>query len=274
MSIRIAEVIRVLEEFAPLGLAEEWDAIGLQLGDPEQDCSVVAVALDLMHATLEEAVAAEAELIVVHHPLLFRPVPKIRYDRPQGHLIQRLCAEKIALYAAHTNLDSTAGGLNDYLAGQIELTAMEPLIPPRPTTPDSFRKQTVGLGRVGLLKQPGTLNQLAKKLAKTFSPEAMRIIGHEHQEVTRVALCTGSGGSLMREAIASGADCYVTGDVKYHQALDAEAAGMAVLDVGHYATEISAIEILMDVLKKSFGKKIRTVPLTTAHDPIRPYQPL
>jgi len=272
MSHRIADVINALEEFAPTSLAEEWDAVGLQIGDPSQECQAVAIALDLTLATLEEAVASEANLIVTHHPLLLRPIKTIRFDQPQGHLIQRLCEEKISLYAMHTNLDSTVGGLNDFLAAKIDLENARPLIDPPKTLPESLQGKTVGLGRVGELKKAGTLRQLAKKLIESFAPEDLRMIGHEHQEVSRVALCTGSGGSLMREAIASGADCYITGDVKYHQALDAEAAGMAVLDVGHYASEIVAIEIITSVLKKGLGDSPRVIPLEIETDPLRSFQ--
>lgn len=270
----VSDIIRILEDFAPVELAYEWDSVGLQIGDPNKVCRTVAVTLDLGVATLEEAIAREADLIVAHHPLLFRSPKEIRFDRPHGHLIQRLCEEKISFYAIHTNLDSTIGGLNDFLVEKIGLVDSTPLVNPPKTLPETFHGKTVGLGRVGPLKKPGTLKQLAKRLTETFEPESLRIIGHEHQEVSTVAICTGSGGSLIREAIASNADCFITGDVKYHQALDAEAAGMAVLDLGHYASEIPAIQILSNVLKKGLDDTVKIVPLTTAHDPLRSFRPL
>lgn len=99
----------------------------------------------------------------------------------------------------------------------------------------------------------------------------MRIIGHEHEEVSKVALCTGSGGSLVSDAIASGADCFITGDVKYHQALDAEAAGMAILDVGHYSSEITCIALLASLLKNRFGDTLQINGIVDVFDPIRPF---
>lgn len=267
----VADVIRVIEDFAPLGLAEDWDNVGLQIGQMDAPCRHVAVALDLTLATLEASLAAEADLILTHHPLLFRSLKSIQYDEPQGHLIQRICEAKVSVYAAHTNLDSTVGGLNDWLADLIDLQERTTLLPPPKSTPSSLLDKLVGLGRVGQLKKPGTLNHLAKHLRSNLDPESMRMIGHEHQEVSKVALCTGSGGTLMKEAIASGADCYITGDVKYHQALDAEAAGMAVLDVGHFASEIASIEILQSMLNKRLGPQIRIEPIRVAMDPIRTY---
>lgn len=268
----VAEVTAALETFAPLSLAEEWDSVGLQIGDPKARCQTIAIGLDLTLATLEEAIAAEADLIITHHPLLFsRRLRTIRFDQPIGHLIQRLCEEKISYYTAHTNLDSTHGGLNDSMAEQLQLTDLKSLLPPSSQIPPALAKKVVGLGRVGRLKTPGTLGQLAKQVQEIFQPEDLRIIGHEHQELIQIALCTGSGGSLMREAIASGADCYITGDVKYHQALDAEAAGMAVLDVGHYASELPAIAILHDVLEKAFGNSVQLVQLKSAGDPLRSF---
>lgn len=271
-TLTVRDVIEVLEEFAPSSLAEDWDAVGLQVGNPEQSCRTVAVGLDLTLATLETALAQEADLIITHHPLLFRPLQEIRFDRPHGHLVQQLCEANISFYAAHTNLDSTAGGLNDHLAALINLVDLKPLIPPSMPLPTSLQDKLVGLGRIGRLKKPGTLAQLARQLDDALSPESLRIIGHEHGEVQKVAVCTGSGGSLVAEAIKSGADCFVTGDVKYHQALDAEAAGMFVLDVGHYASEIACISILCSLLSNRFGDSLDLVPLDNLYDPLRSFQ--
>lgn len=271
-TLTVRDVIEVLEEFAPTALAEEWDSVGLQVGNPEQTCRTVAIGLDVTHATLETALSQEADLIICHHPLLFRPPPAIRFDKPQGHLIQQLCEAKISCYAMHTNLDSTVGGLNDHLATILNLIEVDSLIARPPQTPPSFQDKVVGLGRVGRLKKPGTLAQLARQIDEALSPESLRIIGHEHGEVQRVAVCTGSGGSLVHDAIKSGADCFVTGDVKYHQALDAEAAGMYILDVGHYASEISCISILCSLLANRFGDGLELVPLDSLYDPLRSFK--
>ncbi len=269
--MRNQDIIDVLEDFAPLGLAEEWDAVGLQVGDPQQECNTVALALDLTAENLAEAQAVGANMIVVHHPILMRATKTIRYDQPLGHLIQQLCTHKLSLYVMHTNLDSTRGGLNDHLANAIGLINVRSLLPAPATTPERFQGQVVGLGRIGELQEGIPLATLATRLQEELRPEALRIIGPDQRQIQSVALCSGSGGSLVHQAINSGADCYVTGDVKYHQALDAEAAGLCILDAGHYATEISSIAIMQSVLTTKFGNDLNIVRLEKARDPLRAF---
>ncbi len=272
MNKTVADIITVLEDFAPTGLAENWDAVGLQVGAPQQACKKVGLALDLTKQTLQEALNKQVDLIVVHHPLLFRPVKAIRFDEPMGTLLQTLCAKKIGLYAAHTNLDSTVGGLNDYLADQIDLRERRSILPQPDTTPAAFRDTVAGLGRAGSLPEPTSLGALANKLNKRFKPAALRIIGDKNRIIETVAMCTGSGGALIAEAATTGADCYITGDVKYHQALDAEAIGLSVLDVGHFATEITCISILEKALTPTLGQFIEIVSLTSAQDPLQSFK--
>jgi dinuclear metal center YbgI/SA1388 family protein len=269
--LRIQDITSSMDDFAPPRLAENWDTVGLQIGEPERLCQTVCLALDLTRNTLDEAIAHGADLIITHHPLLLRPPQSIRFDQPLGNLIQRLCAENISLYAVHTNLDSTAGGLNDHLAKIVGIEVTRSLSPPPISALNISHDKVVGLGRVGHLKKTESLKHLANRLHESLNPAALRVIGDNDREVTTVALCTGSGGSLVQEAIASGADCFVTGDIKYHQALDARAVGMAIIDVGHYATEIASISILKSVLTTRFGSDLKIIPLKAAADPLRAY---
>lgn len=271
--MRICDVVTALEEFAPTCLAEEWDSVGLQIGDPSRPCRIATLALDLTKKTLKESIDYQADLIITHHPLLFRPINAIRFDQTIGELIQQLCEKKISFYTAHTNLDSTEGGLNDHLANTIGLKDTSYLHPLPPTIPEEWRKRRVGLGRVGTLHETISLKQLADKLQKALQPEALRIIGSIDHEVRTVAVCSGSGGSLIPRAIESGADCFVTGDVKYHQAREAEAAGMGILDVGHYATEIASVSLLQSVLSSQFENDLKIIPLESDSDPLQPYRP-
>ena len=257
----------VLEAFAPLALAADWDAVGLQVGDPTRPCARIGIGLDVIASTLEEALTANVDLIVSHHPLFLRPTKSIRFDQPQGHLIQQLCTHQVSVYAMHTNLDATRGGLNDFLADQIGLKNRRSLLPAPQGLPQEF--EGAGLGRIGELKTPETLHALATRLQTRFQSQALRIIGKRQRELRSLALCTGSGGSLVHNAITSGVDGYITGDVKYHQALDAEAAGLAIIDIGHYASEIVCLEILSKVLRDGFGNSISIIPLTRAQDPLQ-----
>jgi GTP cyclohydrolase I len=270
-NLYVSDLVTVLEDFAPPFLAQDWDQVGLEIGELDRQCRVVCTSLDVTLATVEACIVNNADLLVVHHPLLFRPLKEIRFDKPIGHLVQKLCEHKISVYAAHTNLDSTHGGLNDHLADLVELEDLQSLLAAPTHVPDIWKKKGVGLGRIGRLKQAVTLNRLAKKLKSHLDPQAMRIIGHEHQEIEKVAICSGSGGDLINQAIQSGADCYITGDVKYHQALDAQAAGLAVLDIGHYASEVIAVDILASVISSSFAKDLTVLSLKEYADPLRSY---
>lgn len=223
----VGQVMQLLEDLAPPELAESWDQVGLQVGDPSQPVSRVLVALGITSGVVEEAVALGCEMIVAHHPLIFRPLASLRADRPAEALVLKVVAARLAVGVAHTNLDRARGGMNDWLAEELGL------LDPRPVEGYGL----VGLARIGHLPRPMTLAEWVREVARRLGVPALRYVGDPQRRVSTVMSMSGSGGSAIQAALREGADVLVTGDMKFHQALDAQESGLAVVDAGHFASE-------------------------------------
>lgn len=242
--MKIYEVCSVLEKYAPLTLAEDYDNVGLLVGDKNADVTGIITTLDVDIRVAAEAVDRGANLIVSHHPIMFSPIKKITADTPEGRLLMFLMQNNIAVYAAHTNLDSTEGGLNDLIAGFLSLTNTIPL---------HKYESGGGIGRVGTLPSAITLGELADKVRDTFSLPFVRYTGNAGRIISRVALCSGGGGSLTDDAINSGADVYITGDLKYNAVRDAAEYGLSIIEVDHFSSECFAKRLLAEILTDAFG---------------------
>lgn len=227
MSATVGQVLEQLEKIAPLELAEEWDNVGLLAGrlDAEVDC--VLCALDLTLEVVNEAVARGAQLIVTHHPILFRGRKNLREDDPEGKMLCALIRDNIALIAMHTNFDNAQPGVNDALAGVLGL------------------KNVIALEngmRVGSVNEMSFAEFSKAAEAKLGGP--IRKYGSVDRRVCRVAVLGGAGEDFVNQAAMAGADVYITGEMAYHKALDAAAAGVSILEAGHAATEKPGIYAL------------------------------
>ncbi len=340
------EIFRVLEEYFPLTLAEEWDNVGLQLGSMNCKVSRVLVALDLDGDVVTAARDGQAELIIIHHPLFFHDIKCINLDTPQGRIIQELLQAGITVYSAHTNLDAASAGLNQYLAeklglqkvrpwqqGQVEelyklvvyvpeshlevvrsaltsggagfignysdctfrvagtgtfkpLVGTDPFIgeigqveevaeyrletvvpagqlravmkamlaahPYEEVAYDLYRLSNRGRvfspGRIGLLPHPARLGEVAREVKQRLNLEYVLVVGNEDEVVEKIAVVSGSGASFISQARQEGAQALITGDIKYHEAREAEAMGFNIIDAGHYGTEKGVTELLKKVL--------------------------
>ncbi len=216
-----------MEELAPLELAMEWDNVGLQIGDATKKVSSVLVTLTVTREIVRKAIASEVDLIITHHPVIFKPLRQIRTDSPEGTLLAALLKHDLAVYVAHTNLDQAALGLNHWLAKEIGLEDARVLIP--------ALDRDHGLGRIGRIA-PRSLGEFATQLEALWD-SSVKIVGDGNQTISKVAVVGGSGGNFVHQAKSAGADVLVTGDVSYHDAIDARNLGLAVLDPGHFATE-------------------------------------
>lgn len=252
--MNVSDVKRAIEGYAPTFLAEEFDNVGLLVGDENNEVTSVLLTLDVDIDVAEEAVQKGANLIVSHHPIMFSPIKRITTETPEGRLLLYLIENKISVYSAHTNLDSAAGGLNDLIAALLELSNCHPL---------SGDGET-GLGRVGELPQEITLSTLCEKLKVIFSLPHIKFSGELVNIVKRVALCSGGGGSILEDALKSYADVYITGDIKYNGARKAADAGMHIIDVGHYESEILAPKLFERIIRDSLGDLI-TLHITKAN---------
>jgi dinuclear metal center YbgI/SA1388 family protein len=332
---KLTDILGIINKIAPAGLAESWDNVGLQVGDPTAEISRIMVALDATREVIEEAVNSGCQLLVTHHPLIFKPQKAISVATPQGRLIHAAIRGGLAVACLHTNYDIAAGGLNDVLAQRLGLSncavlqvtseqelaklvvfvpeshleqvrsALTPhaeslgdyrdcsfaapgegtftpldgadphigtvgklekvreyrlellvdranlakilksLVAAHPYEEPAFdiiplhnQGEQRGLGRIGYLPEATTLAAYANRVATQLSAPGLRFAGDPAATVTKVALCSGGGASVMRTASRAGAHVLVTGDVKYHEARDAEDLGIALIDAGHFPTEI------------------------------------
>lgn len=342
-------VFKVMEEWAPLSLAYEWDNVGLQIGLSNKPVKKVMITLDVLESVVDEAIEKGVNLIIAHHPLMFKPLQQIDLSTPKGRVIKKLIQHEITVYAAHTNLDIAIGGVNDILCDQLSVIERKNLVdfqteklfkivtyvpishadnvrealgdagagyigdyshcsfqtegqgtfkPLEGTTPyigtqdqlefvDEMRIETVidekrlanvidalihahpyeevaydifplmnqgtsyGLGRIGLLNQKMSLKNLADYVKKTFNLSHLRVIGDLEGDVQKIAVLGGSGEKYIHQAKKMGADVYITGDMSFHIAQDAEEMGLAVIDAGHYIEKVMK-KVTQDYLKERF----------------------
>ncbi len=237
MAFNVADIIGLMNKVAPPHLAETWDNSGLQVGDPFRPVRKIWVALDPLPEVVEKACDAEVDLLITHHPLIMTPVKSLDLSLPTGQIIARAIHSRLALFCAHTNFDSVKNGLNDILCDRIGVTGLRPLEENEDGTLE-------GIGRIGTLPSAQPLKTFAGRVKTVLGLNWLRLVGDPAMTVQTVAVCTGSGGSLIELFLATDADVYVTGDLKYHNARDAEAAGRALLDIGHFPSEHLMMEPL------------------------------
>lgn len=253
----VDDVARFLDQFAPADLAESWDNVGLLAGDRNAPVSKVMTCLTITPASAEEAISAGAELIVSHHPLPFHPLRRLTTDTPEGRLLCDLLAARIAIYSPHTAFDSTTGGINDRLAASLGLVDIQPLVVLKEsvTTPVVSGRDVVslrGAGRFGRAADSTTVEALAARVRQFLGVGQIQAVGDIQRVVKKVAVACGSAGEFLVPAHAAGCQLLVTGEVRFHTCLEAEALGMALLVVGHFASERFAVEVLAGVLAKQF----------------------
>ena len=222
----VAQLVALIDRVAPVALAEDWDNVGLVVGRHNRTVARVLVALELRHEVLHEARERRCDAIVVHHPPIFPSVASLTDGAPAAELVLTAAEERIAVVAAHTNLDAAAGGLNDQMAAMLGLSDARPLAP-------AVTDPAAGLGRVGTI--PGVaLEDLVRRVAGEI-PGAVTYAGDPGVHVSRVACCTGSGASMIPDARAAEAEVFVTSDLKYHDWDRAE--GMPLIAVPHAQVE-------------------------------------
>lgn len=247
--MQIKEVARTLERFAPLPLQESYDNAGLQIGLTEaQDVSGVLLCLDVTEDVIDEAERKDCNVIVAHHPLLFRGVKCVDGRTQVTRCLQRAIQKNVAVYAAHTNLDNAPGGVNFRMAEKIGLEDVH-FLQPLPSGQG-------GSGVVGVLPEASDAMTFLKKVKETFAVECLMHNNGPHRPIKRVALCGGAGDFLLDDAIKAGADVFLTGEMGYHRYFGHE-DDIWIGVLGHYQSEQFTIRLLHDLLKKAFP----TLPL-------------
>jgi dinuclear metal center YbgI/SA1388 family protein len=345
----LAAVTSFLKRFAPLELAEDWDNVGLLVGDADADARKVMTCLTVTPASAAEAIEEQAGLIVSHHPVLFRPTQRLTANAPQSKMLLDLIRAGVAIYSPHTAFDNAPGGINDILARRLGLVDVSPLRPiqragkckivvfvpepdlekvsdalfragagvigeyaqcsyrvtgvgtffgsdaSNPVVGQKGRREEVselrlevvcperhvasairamraahsyeepafdvyplqdyvhpGAGRIGKLASPATLDAFAALVKERLDARQVQVQGHADRRVERVALACGAGGEFLHDAIRSRADVFLTGEMRFHDHLAAEAQDLALVLPGHYATERPGVEELAELLQKQF----------------------
>ncbi|HHY79465.1 MAG TPA: Nif3-like dinuclear metal center hexameric protein [Thermoanaerobacter sp.] len=367
MGLKCQVIASIMDKLAPRKFAEEWDNVGLLIGDGSKDISKVLVALDATSEVIKEAVDKKVDMIVTHHPLIFKPIKNVRADNPVGSLLIQLIKNDISLYAAHTSFDIAPNGVNDILCnvlgiydrevldvtyserykkiavyvpqgyeevvrnamcsagagfvgnysdatfqargigtyrplegtnpfigetGKLEKTEevkIESIVPQRylekvvtamlnvhpyeEVAYDIYSlenvKEEYGLGRIGIISET-TLQELALQVKAKFKINNLRVVGDLNKKIRKVAVCGGSGASLIHKAVSKGADVLITADIGYHDAVEAQHLGLALIDAGHFATENIAVrfiaEYIIDETQKQ-GHEIEVLISESQKDP-------
>jgi dinuclear metal center YbgI/SA1388 family protein len=242
--LTVADVARFLDEFAPPTLAESWDNVGLLVGSGQQTVERVMTCLTITPASAAEAVSQRANLVVSHHPLPFRPLARLTADSTEGRLLLALIEAKIAVFSPHTAFDSAQRGINQRLADGLALQDAAPLVP--------GAEPGQGAGRFGRLAATISLDQLAGRVKQLLGIDNLHAVGPLDQAVETVAVACGSAGEFVGPAKAADCDALVTGEVRFHTALEAESLGLGLVLAGHFASERFAVEQLANVLAEQF----------------------
>ncbi|MGA1839151.1 MAG: Nif3-like dinuclear metal center hexameric protein [bacterium] len=273
MTIEQNYLFQIFDLIAPPELAEPWDNVGPQIIPEGQNRKInkILLCLDCYEPVIQEALKIGAELILSHHPLIFSPLSRLIYNQYPCNLINNIICSGMSLFVMHTNLDKAIGGINEHLASMVGLDDIFPLT--LKTTDDSAILDK-GLGRIGNFSKPRKLKALCQEIKESLDLQSIRFIGDPHMEVKRMAVCSGSGASLIQETFKKGAQALLTGDVKYHQAREAQGHKIALIDGGHFATE----RIILPALKKrikdmiferGYGKDLEIYISATEEDPFQ-----
>ena len=226
----LPDVLAALGRIAPLRLAAEWDAVGLLVTPRRGNVARVLTCLTLTPEVAAEAVRERADLVLTHHPLPFRPVARLTPDTGTGRVLLELVAAGVGVWSSHTAWDSAAGGINQLLAAMIQLEGIAPIEPDR-------EDPQVGFGRMGVAAAGTGLAALARLLAARLTANGVQLVGEPDRDAGRVAIVCGSGGDSVGQVAAAGCQTLVTGEIGLHQAVEARAAGLAVVAIGHHASE-------------------------------------
>ena len=238
-------VLGILEEIAPSRAAEDWDNPGLQIGHISQEVGKIFISLDPTLESLRKAVKRNAQVLLTHHPLILNPISSLNRDRYPGDVIFEAIERGVSVIAAHTNLDAVRGGINDGLADLFGLQEVGEL-------EERSDLDERGLGRIGDLPEPVRLSEVTERIKVILGAERIRVVGRKDRRIERIAVVGGAGGGMVALASKKGAQLLITGDVRHHEALEAKALGLALIDAGHFQTEKSALKPFANHLRNCF----------------------
>ncbi|MCQ2148221.1 MAG: Nif3-like dinuclear metal center hexameric protein [Bacteroidales bacterium] len=251
------DVIGAIEKVAPRPLQEDYDNTGIQVGDRSSTLTGVLVCLDITEEVIDEAIQKGCNMVVSHHPLLFRGLKRICGDSLVEKCVIKAIKNDIVLYSSHTNLDNAFGGVNHKIASILGLEGLEWIVPG--STVEGVES---GSGLIGSLPSPKPAGEFLSEVKKAFEVDCISYCGPLDKTVTKVALCGGSGSFLIDDAIAKGADCFLTGEISYHHYFGYEDTVIAAL--GHYQSEQYTKDVLKDIIQNACpGIKVEVTSINT-----------
>ena len=237
--MKVRDIIDAVERFAPLSIQEGWDNSGLCIGSPEDEVHGVLLGFDCTPELIDEAVARGCDLVVTHHPLIFRGLKRIRGGEPVADAVIKAVRAGVAVYAAHTTADKVIAGVSGAMARRLGLEDIALM----------QDEGGYGLGAVGTLPRPMTGEEAIAYVKEKFGVATVRA-SKPVARVEKVAMCGGSGASEIDAARATGAHLYISGDISYHHFFTPE--GFMVLDIGHFESEVDIVGILFEVIREKF----------------------
>lgn len=241
--MRCEKIIEKLEELSPSSFAAGWDNVGLIVGRCEKEIKRIVIALDPSDDVIEQAVAMEADMLLTHHPMIFKPIKKIHSGHFIGRRLIKLIQNDISYYVMHTNFDIM--GMADAAADELGLRSREVL---ETTYEDEISKE--GFGRIGGLLRQMSLEECALFVKERFKTRAVKVFGNLELPVERVAISPGSGKSMIKSALDARAEVLITGDIDHHDGMDAVAQGLAIIDAGHFALEHIFVSYMKEYLQR------------------------
>lgn len=248
MALKVKDIINIMEDIAPVKYKESYDNVGFMVGDREQEVTKLLIALDCTLDVINEGKDLGVEMILTHHPLIFKKPSSITTDTLQGMKIIELIRNNINLYSAHTNWDTIANGLNDTIVKLLGFKQWD-IIDKNPMDGNS------GIGRIVELEEIKTLKELIDLLKEKLQVANIKYSGQLHKEIKKIAIINGSGQDYFQRAVDMGADLVITGDTTYHFVSDYTEMGLSIIDIGHFNSEWPVVKYLGNQLKEQLEQK-------------------
>lgn len=255
--MKCSEIIKILEELSPKNMACDWDNPGLLAGRSDKEVHTIFLAVDATDSAIEQAEVLGADMILTHHPLIFKGIKQVSDQNFIGRRILRMIRDDISYYAMHTNFDAAPGCMADLAAKKLKLSDQRVLEKMGETNDGT----AYGIGCVGYLNKDMTLMEVSKHVKEAFGLPYVAVFGDLDSDVLirKAAVCPGAGASTMGEALDAGAKVYITGDISHHEGIDAVSQGMAVIDAGHYGIEHIFTEFMENYLTDKLRDQVKVV---------------
>lgn len=266
MPLKVGDLCSIIEDFAPISLKEDYDNVGLMIGDKGAAVHSILVTLDCTMKVIDEAVENNCNMIVAHHPILFRKPSSITNETLLGRKIIKIIKNNINVYAAHTNLDSVKGGVNDTIVNLLGFSETEFL------SKNNNAVKEAGIGRIIELTEPVTLEKLCDIVKDKLKVQNLRYAGNSDKKIKNIAVINGSGQDFFEKARKAGVDCIITGDTSYHYVSDYAEMNIGIIDAGHFGTEWPAVAVMSQKLKEVLNTQGINVPVLVSKNNIDPYR--